>query len=164
MPLSIKNLTKYMQINPESDFSTTYPEWDTRYEKINATLKHFGITPSYGDNSPYLAKNPRELRKIINMYFTKYYKTYRIIYGTFKQECKIPNVLPNQNIYDAKLHREHTTIDWCPELALWSFYDRIEQHFHITIPSQETKRLDTLHKWCEYIAIVRGITIPQNTK
>lgn len=153
-----------MQINPESDFSTTYPEWNTRYKEINATLKHFGITLSYGDNSPYLAKNPRELRKIINTYFTKYYKTYRIIYRTFKQECNIPNVLPNQNIYDAKLHREHTTIDWCPELALCSFYDRIEQQFHIIIPSQETEQLDTLRKWCNYIATVRGITIPQNTK
>ena len=29
-----------MQIDPESDFSTTYPEWNARYKEINATLKH----------------------------------------------------------------------------------------------------------------------------
>ena len=153
-----------MQINPESDFSTTYPEWNTRYEKINATLKHFGITPSYGDNSPYLAKNPRELRKIINTYFTEYYKTYRIVYGTFKQECLIPHIAPDQNIYDAKLHREHTTIDWCPELALCSFFYKIEKRFRIIIPEEKASELDTLHKWCNYIATTKEITIPQNTK
>lgn len=154
-----------MQTEPESDFSIEYPEWNTRIKKINTVLKYFGIAPSYYyDNSPYLAKNPRELRTIINMHFQEYYKTCRTIHKIFKQECLIPHIAPDQNIYDTTLYRKHTTIDWCPELGLYSFFYKIEKQFRIIIPEEKASELNTLRKWCNYIATTKEITIPQNTK
>ena len=56
-----------------------------------------------------------------------------------------------------------------PDICAYTFLQfqtNIENAFDITIqkPNETTKHLDTLKKWCDYIATVKGIQVPQKHK
>lgn len=150
-------------------FDTVFANnWQKRANVVNQTMQHFGYTVTYGDFSPYLARNVTELAKIIKQYQTPYTQLNKRVCNIFQKVFGIKM----QHIIDVRtpLYDDNSIIYmYDPDINSYTFLEfqtELENTFNIKIhnPHQTTKELDTLKKWCDYIASIQGIQIPQRHK
>jgi hypothetical protein len=128
-------------------------------------MKKFGYSIEYGDDSLYFAKKPAELAKLAREYTQKYNNiTFRVRHIF----TKIFNIKFNQYVnmttplYDEKniIYRLNPNIS---NYTFLQFQTELESEFDFKVqnPIKETQNLDTLKKWCDYIATIKGIQIPK---
>lgn len=164
----IGNITGYT-LKPTTKFDKLFENnWQKRVDTINQTMQQFGFTVEYGDFSPYFANNPKELAEIIKQYKKPYIQLKEHICSIF------------QNVFDVQMRRQITinTPLYTPnsmvarlnpnisDYTFLQFQTELENAFGIVIPNpgETTQKLNTLKKWCDYIAEFKGIQIPQNRR
>ncbi|MBQ7245222.1 MAG: hypothetical protein IJS34_02520 [Alphaproteobacteria bacterium] len=142
--------------------------WQKRVDTVNKTMQHFGYTTKYGDASPYFAQNITELTDIIKQYQVPYTQLTKKVCKIFSEtfNVKMKHIVKTTT----PLYSNNSVIYmFNPDICAYTFLQfqtNIENAFDITIqnPDETTKHLDTLKKWCDYIATVKGIQIPQKHK
>ena len=163
--IALQQVTGNTNISNKTSLTQSYPGWNKRTVIAKAVMDKFGYGIDYGDNSLYFAEKPAEFARIARTYTQSYndivFRVCRIFMETFKikfsQHVNITTPLYNeQNI----IYRLNPNIS---DYTFLQFQTRLENDldFAVKNPCTETLKLDTLKKWCDYIAMVKGIQIPK---
>ena len=160
----ISNITGYQPL-PTTNFNQLFKNnWQKRVDTVNKTMQHFGYTAEYGDSSPYFVQNATELGRIIKQYQKPYTELNKKVCQIFSNTFNINMghvITTTTPLYD----NNSVMYMYNPDISDYTFLQfqtELEKAFGITIqnPNETTKNLDTLKKWCDYIAEFKGIQIP----
>ncbi len=150
---------------PTTNFNQLFKNnWQKRVDTVNKTMQHFGYTAEYGDASPYLAQNTTELTDIVKQYQKPYTQLTKKVCQIFSETFNIN--MGHVITTTTPLYSDNSVIYlFNPDICAYTFLQfqtDLEDTFGITIhnPNETTKDLDTLKKWCDYIAEFKGIQIP----
>ena len=163
--IALQQVTGNTKISKNTSITQTYPNWINRTIIAKDLMHQFGYEIEYGDNSLYFAEKPAELAKLAREYTQRYnnimFRVRRIFTETF-------NIKFNRYVnMTTPLYDERNIIyQLNPDISNYTFLQfqtelETEFDFQVQNPIQETKKLDTLKKWCDYIATIKGIQIPK---
>lgn len=163
--IALQQITENPNISKNTSISHTYPNWIRRTIIANDLMKKFGYSIEYGDDSLYFAQKPAELAKLAREYTQKYNNiTFRVRHIFTKTFDIKFNQYVNMTtpLYDEKniIYRLNPNIS---NYTFLQFQTELESEFDFKVqnPIKETQKLDTLKKWCDYIATIKGIQIPK---
>ena len=164
----IGDVTGYAPL-PTTKFDDIFDKnWQKRVGAVNKTMQIYGYTAEYGDFSPYFAQNSTELANIIKQYQTPYTQLNKKICKIFSDTFNIK--MGHKVSVSTPLYNNNSVIymlnPYINEYTFLQFMTRVEDDLGVKIqnPGNTTKELDTLKKWCDYIAEIKGIQIPQKRR
>lgn len=163
--IALQQITGNANISKDTSLTNTYPDWVKRTIIAKDFINKFGYDIAYGDNSFYFAKKPAEFAKIARAYTQEYNN---IVFRVCRIFTKTFNIKFNQyvNLTTPLYDTNNIIYQLNPNINNYTFLDfqtQLENEFSFKVknPITKTQKLDTLKKWCDYIATTKEIQIPK---